>query len=116
VKSENACTLELDLELPVSDGLGLPDQLIHPRFGYRALALVVDVDSVRDARRLSIDQHAESHRSSPSRRPHHEMKIARMKAVDDPSAGLVQRGSLDPHRPIANESPVIKPESRRGGV
>jgi hypothetical protein len=116
VKSENACTLELDLELPVSDGLGLPDQLIHPRFGYRALALVVDVDSVRDARRLSIDQHAESHRSSPSRRPHHEMEIAGVKAVHNPSAGPFQRGGLDPNGPIPGESPVIEPEPRWGGV
>src|SRR5882762_1209968 len=37
---------ELDLELSVSDGVRLSDQLIQPLFGNRAVALVVDVDPV----------------------------------------------------------------------
>jgi non-heme chloroperoxidase len=40
---------ELDLELAVGDGLRLPDQLIQPLPGQRAVALFVDVHSVRRA-------------------------------------------------------------------
>src|SRR5882724_12860051 len=47
---------ELDLELSVSDGFRLSDQLIQPLLGNRAAALVVDVDPVSSARRLSIDE------------------------------------------------------------
>src|SRR5207237_5238938 len=51
---------KLDLELSISNGLGLPDQLIQPLFCKRAVALVVNVNSMSSARRLSIDAHAKS--------------------------------------------------------
>src|SRR5713226_6437907 len=79
-----------DLELPISDRLRLSDQLIQPLFGNRAVALVVNVNSVSSAGRLSIDEHAKSYGSSSHGRPHDEMKIAGVKAVRDPSVGLVQ--------------------------
>src|ERR1700730_13925682 len=82
---------EFDLELSISDGLRLPDELIHPRFGNRAVALVIDVYSVSSARRLSIDKHTKSHRCSRRCRSHHEMKIAGVKPVHDPPVGAVQR-------------------------
>src|SRR5262245_64842366 len=42
-KSFYARIEKLDLELSVNDGLRLPDQLIEPLFGNRAVALIVHV-------------------------------------------------------------------------
>ena len=47
---------KLDLEFPVSDRLGLPNQLIHALFVNFSDALFVDVDPVGGARRLSADE------------------------------------------------------------
>src|SRR5258708_22436559 len=92
---------KLDLELAIGDGLGLSDQLIHPLLGDRAVALVVDVDAVSGARRLSINKHAKSNRGSRHGRSHDEVKIAGMKTIGDPPIGLVERGGLFPDRPVA---------------
>ena len=43
---------KLDLELSISNRLRLSDQLIQPLFGNRAVALVVNVNSVSSPRRL----------------------------------------------------------------
>src|SRR5258706_14026187 len=64
---------KLDLELSISNGLRLSDQLIQPLFGHRAVALLVNVNSVSSARRLSIDAHAKSYRSSSRCRSHDQM-------------------------------------------
>jgi len=50
---------KLDRELPIDDRPLLSDQLIQPLFVRRPSPLLVDVDSVSRARRLSIDAHAE---------------------------------------------------------
>src|SRR5437867_2112132 len=97
---------KLDLELSIGDGLRLSDQLIQPLFGNRAVALVVNVNSVTSARWLSIDEHAKSHGSSSRCRPHDEMKIAGVKAVRDPPVGFVQHRGLLPHRPLTRKGPV----------
>ncbi len=52
---------KLDLELPISYGLRLADQLIQPLFASLAVAPVVYVDSSSSSRRLSINVHAKSH-------------------------------------------------------
>ena len=93
-------------------GSRLPDQLIQPLFCHRAVALVVNVNSVSSARRLSIDEHAKSHGRSSRCRSHDEMKIAGVKAIRDPPVGLVQHNGLFPHRPIARKRPVIEPNVR----
>src|SRR5829696_507016 len=105
---------KLDLELSISDGLRLSDQLIQPLFANRAVALVVNVNSVSSARRPSIDEHAKSHGSSSRCRSHDEMKIAGVKAVRDRPVGLVEHSSLFPHRPITRKSPIIEPQPRGG--
>lgn len=64
---------KLDLELSISDGLRLPDQLIQSRLGNRPIALVVYVKSVRIARRLSINEYAKSHGRSSRCWSHDEM-------------------------------------------
>ena len=55
---------KLDLELSIDHGLRLTYQLVQALFGHVAVALLVDVDSVRFAGRLSVDQHAKSDGSS----------------------------------------------------
>jgi len=91
---------KLDLELSIRDWLRLADQLIQPRFGNSAVALLVNVNSVSDARRLSVDEHAKSRGFPSSCRSHDKMKIAGVKAVHDPPAGAVQHDGLFAHRPI----------------
>ena len=94
-----------DRELPIGDGLRLPDQLIAPLFRNRAMALVVYINSVRSAGRLSIDAHAKSHGSAPRCRPHDEMQIAGVKTVRDAPMGLVQHNGLVLDRPLPCKRP-----------
>src|SRR5829696_10436528 len=107
---------KLDLELSISDGLRLSDQLIQPLFANRTVALVVNVDSVSSARRPSIDEHAKSHGRSSRCRSHDEMKIAGVKVIRDPPVGLVQHSGLLLYGPIAREGPVIEGQSCGGGI
>jgi hypothetical protein len=44
------------------------------------------------------------------------MKIAGVKAIDDPPVGLVQHGGLLPHRPLARQGPVIELHLVGGGI
>src|ERR1700737_3442782 len=67
---------KLDLELAISDGPRLPDQLVQSLVAHRAAALLVNVTAVGPARRLPIDEHAKAHGRSPRFRSHHEMEIA----------------------------------------
>src|SRR5690349_831503 len=60
---------KLDLEQSISDRLRLSDQLVQPLFIHSAVALVVNVDAMRCARRLSINAQAKSHRRAWCRRP-----------------------------------------------
>src|SRR4030095_300274 len=99
-KSLHAGIEKLDLELSISDGLRLSDQLIQPLSATRALAWRVNINSVSSPRRLSIDEHAKSHGCASRRRSHDEMKISGVKAVRDPPVGLVQHSDLFLHRPI----------------
>ncbi len=69
-KSLHARIEKLDLELSISDGLRLSDQLIQPLFANRAVASLVNVDSVSSARRLSIEEHAKSRGGSSRCRSH----------------------------------------------
>src|SRR5438067_3359554 len=107
---------ELNLELSVSDGARLSDQLIQPLLGNRAVALVVDVDSVCSARRLSIDEHAKSHGSSSHRRSHDKVKIAGVKTVNDPPVGLVQHDGVSLHRPVARKGTLIELHPGRNSI
>ena len=116
IKRSHAWIEKLDLELSIRDGLGLSDQLIRPLLGSRAVALFVSVDSVSDAWRLSVDEHAKSHGSSTPCRRHDEVQIAGVKAVRDPPVGLVQDIGPAPHRPITRERPMIESQSRRDSI
>src|SRR5258708_2456057 len=83
----------------IADGLRLSDELLQLGLGIRAVDLVVTVNSVGRAGRLSVDEHQKSYGSSSRRRSHDEIKLAGMQAVRDPSVGLVQHGGLFLHRP-----------------
>jgi hypothetical protein len=74
--------------------------------------LLVNVNSVSRAWRLSIDQHAKSHGRSWHRWAHDEMKIAGVKAVRHASTGLVQYGGILLHSPIARQRPFIQAQPR----
>jgi hypothetical protein len=52
---------KLNLQPPINDGRSLSNQLIHPWLGDRAVAVIVYVNPVSVARRLSVNQHAKSH-------------------------------------------------------
>src|SRR6266516_2222059 len=60
-KSLHAGIEKLDLELAISNGLRLTDQLIQPLVGHRAVTLLVNVNAMSRARRLSIEEHAKAH-------------------------------------------------------
>src|SRR6516164_7638132 len=93
-ESFHAQAKELDCELSIGDGLWLPNQLVQTLFGDGTVALLVNVDAVSRAWRLSIDQDAKSHGSFRPSRAHDEMKITGVKTVHDPPVRLVQHGSL----------------------
>src|SRR5215472_2758826 len=81
---------EFDLEPSIDDGLLLHDQLVHPRFGNCAVALVVYVTSVSGAGQLSIYKHTKSQWVSAGARSHDQMKIAGVKSIRNAPAGLIQ--------------------------
>src|SRR2546421_4397406 len=107
---------KLDLDKSISDGLQLSDQLIQALFGNRAVALVVGVNAVSSARRLSVDEHPKTYGSSTRRRSHDEVEVAGVKAEDDPPVSLVQPRGLFPDRPITGKRPFIEPQSGGDGV
>src|SRR5574341_717674 len=107
---------KLDLELSIHDGFRLPDELVQPWFGNRAVALVVHVNSMSSSRRLPIHQHAKWHGRSWHCRSHDKMKIAGVKAIRNPPVGLVQHHGLSPHCPITQKTPLIKVQPRRGSI
>ncbi|HEX6479240.1 MAG TPA: hypothetical protein VF043_10375, partial [Ktedonobacteraceae bacterium] len=90
---------KLDLELPISNGLRLSDQLIQPLVAHRTVALLVNITALSRARRLSIEEHAKAHGRSPRRWSHDQIQIAGVKAVRDAPISLVEQCGLSPHRP-----------------
>ena len=107
---------ELDLKQAINDRLRLPDELIRARLSHYAISRAVEVGPASGACGLSIQKYPESSGSFLNWRRHDQVKIARMKAVGDPSVGLVQRNVLPPHRPVARERPVVQIQSSRGGI
>src|SRR5690349_24267846 len=81
---------KLDFKLAIGNWPGLPDQLVQTLFGHRADALFIDIKSMSGAWRPSIDQHPKLDGRSRCRGTHDEVKVARVKAVDDAAVRLVQ--------------------------
>src|SRR5262245_10543230 len=112
-ESFHAGAEKLDFELPIDDGIRLPDQLIETLFGHRAVALFVNVNAVGLARRLSIDQHTKLDGCFRCGRAHNQVKIAGVEAIDDAPTSLVQCGGILLHGPIAGQCPLIEPQPCR---
>ena len=103
---------KFDFELAISDWFGLSDQLVESLFNHCTVALLVNINSVRRARRLSIDPHAKFHGRSLGCRTQHEMDIAGVKTIRDASVGPVQRDGSPLHRPGPGQRPLIQAQSR----
>ena len=65
------------------------------------IAVGIDIDTVISARGMPIDQDLELHRLAVWSRPHDQMQIPRMEAVDYSSVGLRETASCPP-----TQSPV----------
>src|SRR5206468_9793945 len=107
---------KLDLEQPIHNGLGLSDELVEPLLRHRAVALFVHVPAASIARRLTVNEHAESYRRSSGERSHDQMQIARVKPIDDASVRFIEGYEAGGYRPIATERPLIEPQRRRRSV
>src|ERR1700693_862062 len=90
----DAAVEELDLKPPVADRSRLTDQLIHPLLHNRAVFARVDIGSVGWPSALTVEQHAKPHGRALSRRSHHEVHIARVELVRDPSSRTVERARV----------------------
>lgn len=99
---------ERDLERALTDPTGLPNELVQTRFGDRPIAVLVGINSVGRARRLSVEKHAEAQGPIARRGAHHEVQVARMEMMRDPPGGPVEHGGLRSDRPITAERPVVE--------
>src|SRR3954466_3736413 len=100
--------VERDLERPVLDWPRLANELVHAALAEQAVPVLVDVDAVRRARSLAVEEHAERDRV-PRFAVQHEVRVARVEAVGDASARLVEHDLLAPGRPLALERPLARP-------
>src|SRR5205823_5837051 len=107
---------ELDLELSIDDRSWLPDQLVQALFDDRAVAALVRIDPVSWPRRVAVDRHTEAQRDSLTRRPHHEVKVARVKAIHHAPVKRAKNGGLTVDRPLADQRPLIEGQSRGGRI
>jgi hypothetical protein len=79
--------VEGDLDRAVDDRSALANEVIEPRFHQRAVSGFIDVDPVRIAGRLAVDEHAVRDRRSGHRWTHDEVDIAGVEAERErPSA------------------------------
>jgi len=83
------------------------EELVEAALAEQAVAVRVDVDAVRGAGRLAVDEDPKRYRPSRSRREH-EVRVAGVVAVGDAAAGLVEHGLLAPDRPLAGQGPVVE--------
>jgi hypothetical protein len=81
-------------------------ELVQAPVPEHAVALVVDVQAVRRARSLAIQQHAERNRRSRARRQH-QMRVACVEPERDAPTGLVEHDLLALDRPLAGQGPLV---------
>ena len=79
------------------------------------IAVGIDIDTVISARGMPIDQDLELHRLAVWSRPHDQMQIPRMEAVDYSSVGLRENGVLSAN-PVTRERPLVEGKCRGGLV
>src|SRR5918999_1487724 len=79
---------ERDLQRPLADRVAPAHELVEAAVPEQAAPVLVDVDAVRGARRLAVEEHTEpNRRSRPARE--HEGRVARGEAGGDAAAGPV---------------------------
>jgi hypothetical protein len=93
-----------------ADAIVLADELVHARVLEYAVAVLVDVDAVRQVGRLPVEAHAERDRVARSSRQH-DVRIARVKPKGDGPAGPVERQVLGPDGPFAVECPAVEAQA-----
>lgn len=99
---------EFDGERAVLHGTRLAHQLIQALLSHRAAAIRCHISTMGVARCLAVNRYLETHRLAVCARPQYQVKVTRMKAVDDAPTGLVQRDLLAAHIPLALQGPVIQ--------
>src|SRR4051794_38222097 len=117
--NEYACapgSRNMILEGALADWSGLADELVQPRFGKRAVALVVHVGPVGSARGLPVEEHPEVGRRPPRCRSHDQVQVAGLEPVDNLPLGLVEHDALWLDRPVTGKGPMVEPQPCRGGV
>jgi hypothetical protein len=86
---------ERDLQGLLADRVELAHQLVQAAVPEKAVSVLVDVDPVRGAGSLAVEEHAEGDRASLSGREH-EMRVARVEAEADAPPGLPEHDMLRP--------------------
>src|SRR4051794_3686533 len=108
---------ERALEGALAGAVGLlTDQLVHPRFGDRPFAGLVDVDAVVATRRPAVEAYDEADRRARGRRREDQVQIARLEAVRDRTPGHIEHGGLFADRPRAVQPPLIERQGVGGRV
>ena len=87
----------------------LAHELAQAAVPEQAVAVFVDVDAVRRAGGLAVEEHAEGGWLSRCAKQH-EMRVAGVEPVGDAPAGLVEPDTLAPDRPLAGQGPVVEPQ------
>src|SRR5918994_921885 len=83
---------ELDLEDSLRDRSRLADELVGALLRDGAIAVAIDVGTVRAGCRLAVDTHAEGDRGTADRWPHHQVHIAGLEADGEPGLRRRRRG------------------------
>ena len=104
---------EGDLDGALGDRWGWRIELVEPRFGDRALALLVDVEPVRCPGRPAVEADPEPYWSVAFGRSHDDVHVPGVEAVGDRSLRRVEHDGLPLHRPVPGERPLVEPQLRR---
>ena len=113
VGGDSSC-LERDRERVLVERIGLADQLVHARLRDHTSPVLVAVDTVGRARRLTVDQDTKRDVALPGSQ--HEVDVASAEAVRDRARAFVEDGRILPDRPRAVERPVVEAKGRRHDV
>jgi hypothetical protein len=82
-------------------------ELVHAAFPDQAVAVSVDIDAVRRARSLAVEEDAEGNRLVRPR-GQHEVRVPGVEPVGDASGGLIECDMLAADRPLAGEGPLVE--------